>query len=665
MPTVHLVFKTHLDLGFTDLARNVEQRYFEHFIPQAVTLARKTRESGVDRFRWTVGSWLIYEYLERASADARREMEQAIEAGDIIWHALPFTPHCELMGKEMFRFGLSLSQRLDQRFGKTTIAAKMTDVPGHTRGIVPLLAEAGVEFLHIGVNEASAVPDVPPVFVWLDEASGTQIVVAYNGSYGDAVTVDGLDDVLALSLTGDNHGPQTEEGVASTYTGWRERFPGADVIASTMDDFAVQLRAVRDQLPVITSEIGDSWIHGVGSDPMKVSQYRALCRFYHQHGQPESDNVKPALDVFLRRLMLVPEHTWGLDVKTHLGEESFHNYGVSALQAVCENAPHQKMEESWAEQRAYVDQAVHALDGTWRHDSATRMIRYGKAQRPDLSGWKTYDPVAEIETKHFKLRFGLHGEIISLVSKAEGRKWFDADHPLGLLRYETFSTDDYQRFWKQYIRNKDREDVTWWASQDFDKAGMGAEAKHRRFVLPQLQMISYGTDDFDEIFYLHLTMTQVNDEDYRPAQEFFVRLSASIENPVLSIGVDWFDKLPNRLPEAYWFSVQPIPQIGGRWLLDKLGTQIDPRDVVSRGNRQMHAVESGVTYEGSLGKMVIESLDAPLVCVGKPALVDFSDELPDPDGGVHFNLYNNTWATNFRMWYGDDARFRFSVQFPT
>ena len=31
----------------------------------------------------------------------------------------------------------------------------MTDVPGHTLGIVPLLAEAGVRFLHLGVNTAS------------------------------------------------------------------------------------------------------------------------------------------------------------------------------------------------------------------------------------------------------------------------------------------------------------------------------------------------------------------------------------------------------------------------------------------------------------------------------------------------------------------------------
>jgi hypothetical protein len=42
---VHLVLKTHLDIGFTDLAANVVSRYLKHFIPQAVALAKATRSS--------------------------------------------------------------------------------------------------------------------------------------------------------------------------------------------------------------------------------------------------------------------------------------------------------------------------------------------------------------------------------------------------------------------------------------------------------------------------------------------------------------------------------------------------------------------------------------------------------------------------------------------
>ena len=60
--TVHIVFKTHLDLGFTDLAANVRRAYFEHYIPAALNLAARLRAEGAaERFIWTTGSWLIYE----------------------------------------------------------------------------------------------------------------------------------------------------------------------------------------------------------------------------------------------------------------------------------------------------------------------------------------------------------------------------------------------------------------------------------------------------------------------------------------------------------------------------------------------------------------------------------------------------------------------------
>jgi hypothetical protein len=138
---IHLIFKTHLDVGFTDFAAVVLNNYFANYIPAAMRVAKVMREAGhQERFIWTTGSFLIYEYLEQGTTAERKQMEEAITAGDIAWHALPFTTHTELMDADLFHFGLSLSAELDNRFGKHTIAAKMTDVPGHTRGIIPLLA---------------------------------------------------------------------------------------------------------------------------------------------------------------------------------------------------------------------------------------------------------------------------------------------------------------------------------------------------------------------------------------------------------------------------------------------------------------------------------------------------------------------------------------------
>ena len=88
--TIHLIFKTHLDIGFTDSAAGVIQNYFSNYIPTALATARKMRTmERTEKFIWTTGSWLIYEYLEQAEPAQREEMENAILAGDITWHALP------------------------------------------------------------------------------------------------------------------------------------------------------------------------------------------------------------------------------------------------------------------------------------------------------------------------------------------------------------------------------------------------------------------------------------------------------------------------------------------------------------------------------------------------------------------------------------------------
>ena len=209
--TIHVVFKTHLDLGFTDTAANVTDRYVHEYLPRAIALAEELeRRGGAARFIWTTGSWLIHEALRLGSADERAALERAIRAGHVRWHGLPMTTHTELMDAGLVEHGIAIGRRLDERFGMRTIAAKMTDVPGHTIGLVPFLARAGLEFLHLGVNGASAVPEVPEFFVWR-APDGSEVVVNYAQSYGatelGVAVVPGGGEALHLAHTGDNFGP--------------------------------------------------------------------------------------------------------------------------------------------------------------------------------------------------------------------------------------------------------------------------------------------------------------------------------------------------------------------------------------------------------------------------------------------------------------------------
>ena len=126
---VLVMFKCHFDAGFIDTQTAVVHRYFSQHFPQAMATAEQSRESGTHRYVWTTGSWLLYEYLEQASVQDRRRMEQAISQGDITWHAIPFSWQSEMMDADMISASISLSHSLDARFGRITTGAKMTHFP--------------------------------------------------------------------------------------------------------------------------------------------------------------------------------------------------------------------------------------------------------------------------------------------------------------------------------------------------------------------------------------------------------------------------------------------------------------------------------------------------------------------------------------------------------
>jgi hypothetical protein len=132
-----VMFKCYFDAGFIDTQAHVVHRYFAEYFPQAIRTAQQMRQAGSNRYVWTTGSWLLYEYLEQASPEDRRRMEKAIGDGDLAWHALPFSWQTEMTDRSLISGSLSLSHSLDRRFGRTTTGAKMTDVPGHTRGLIP------------------------------------------------------------------------------------------------------------------------------------------------------------------------------------------------------------------------------------------------------------------------------------------------------------------------------------------------------------------------------------------------------------------------------------------------------------------------------------------------------------------------------------------------
>ena len=174
-----------------------------------------------------------------------------------------------VLDEDSLDFGLSIVDALDEMRGRKTVAAKMTDVPGHTKGIVPYLAKHGIKLLHIGVNGASALVDVPPCFLWKNGDS--EVVVIYSGAYGGAFQSELVEEILYFDHTLDNHGAPTPEKVLAHFDEIQKQYPDYEITAGTMDDFADVIWEKRDSLPVFEGEMGDSWIHGAATDPYKAA----------------------------------------------------------------------------------------------------------------------------------------------------------------------------------------------------------------------------------------------------------------------------------------------------------------------------------------------------------------------------------------------------------
>ncbi len=653
--TVHVIFKTHLDVGFTDYARHVVDRYINQFIPDAITLAHAMKQNHPDEpFRWTVGSWLIYEYLERATTEQRRQMELAIQDDMVAWHAVPFTTHTELMDATLFRYALSLSQELDKRFGKTTIAAKMTDVPGHTRAMIPLLAEAGIRFFHVGVNPAASVPDVPPVFIWRDDNSDSEILMMYQQVYGDVMILPGTSEAVALIFTGDNLGPPSPESVHKSYIDLRREFPNATFIGSTLDAVAHSILNARPELPVITAEIGDTWIQGAGTDPTKISQYRELLRL-REEWLVEDRISKTRLDKVHHALMMIPEHTWGMDLKTHLRD--YEHYDTIAFAKMRSDPVFTAFEASWTEQREYINDVLNALDDSDLRQEAEQRLRTIKPQKPDITQYHVTTNT-QFENEYWSLKLDPEtGAIIHLINKPTGRIIAHSDNPLALFTYETFSTADYDRYWHQYIRDREFGEVRIWAHPDNTKPGLQVD-QHGTWH-PIVNTIHHYSNDKSMSIVITATMATDSQRIGAPSEIMIEYRLMSTE--VIEIDVQWFNKPACRLPEAFWLTFQPITIMSGKWAIKKLDGYINPANVTNLAARTLHGFNEKIRYQENEFHLNIHSLDAILVAPGKPSLLNFHNQLPDVRDGIHVNLYNNIWGTNFPMWFGDDARFRFSI----
>ena len=384
---VFVVFKTHFDIGFTHLAKDVVSWYGKEMIEDVLQVCRATKnEPEGHRYVWTVPSWPMKKTLETIeNPEVLRETEEYLRSGQLVWHGLPFTTHTEVCGMEDFVRGMLTGMRLGETYGRRVRDAKMTDVPGHPWILPTLLHKAGIRFLHLGSNFCATPPNVPRLF-WWEGPDGSRLLTYYSkGGYGsDLIPPEDWEYPywLAMLQTLDNLGAQNTDYLQEMFERAQRELPGVEISIGTLEDFGEAMIQSGVEIPVIRGDLSDSWIRGVGSAPQGVAELRRLrsqaegCQSALVLAQAmEQDKMEALCDEAYEKLLLFAEHTWSMDTKVTILPERYYGapwigfrfwetgtYDKNLFERLrTSDAGYLKLQESWKEQLDYLSDARNSL----------------------------------------------------------------------------------------------------------------------------------------------------------------------------------------------------------------------------------------------------------------------------------------------------------------
>lgn len=374
-----IVFKMHFDIGYTDWAEAVLQKYATSMADNTVRSIEQTSDLPQnEQFVWTLPGWPMKYILEHATDANRPQIEKALRDGRLAPHALPFTFETEASDLEMLVRSMSFTSDLNRRFGRPLVrSAKLTDVPSHSWFLPTLLSNAGVNFLHIGCNPGSVSPDVPTLFWWEGPDGSRLLTMNWAEYYGSGVLPPATwphKTWLAVIHTHENTGAPTAEEVKEVLEEAHTKMPHARVRIGQLEDFYDLLMKENPQLPVVRGDMPDTWIHGYLSMPreMKMDKQNQRMIFNTEALHTQLDSwlgVRTPIDRYVadavEQSVLFDEHTFGIAL-TH-GQGGMWEFGDKFYKERAAGA-YDFMEQSWYEKGMHAHAARLAIQPALRRD---------------------------------------------------------------------------------------------------------------------------------------------------------------------------------------------------------------------------------------------------------------------------------------------------------
>lgn len=631
------VFKTHVDIGFTDLPNKVLNKYSSTLLTQIVEACEKRRHSPLPLV-WTMPAFVLHYVLRNCTNELKKRAEALIKENLLVWHALPFTLKTEFFSGFELRETLYYASELCRIYKKPMpISAKMTDVPGHTQALVDVLCENGVKFLHLGCNPASTPPAVPRLFFW-ESKSGNRILTYYDKDYGGNVIPPkdwNYPIHLSMNVSGDNCGVHEDGTIEKLEESLKSYDPTAELCIGTMDDFAKELlQCDLSAVPVIRGELGDTWIAGLGAFPEGCAaigdvrkDFEKISLFLAEKGDTEFAQLQRE---YLENALLFGEHSGGVDVKRLLSERRC--YEKDALLKALNSEPYLYAKSGWDDERSWCYQA---------RDAALQLKKAVEKKYGDIPSEKYQNQTASTD---FALSLQ-DGQIIVTDQKSQRKIKIS-------YLYEIIGKSTIDSYLDTYLTKKYN-----WALADFGRYKMDGINTYPNVKDQAFSLIVKKNSQLSSTISVTYTPDEQSFKTYGNAEQ--ITITATIQENRVHVSIDLENKQPTMFVEAGYLCFELDEKIE-KISICKSGVSIDPKtDIVSGANTALFAVSPSVT----VNEITFTPIHTPLVCFGEPKIYKNNIEnfrIPK-NGKVFFNLFNNMWASGSPQWTIGNYHFTFFI----
>ncbi|CAF1185199.1 unnamed protein product, partial [Didymodactylos carnosus] len=709
---IHVIHMNHLDVGYngipqTGFINNILNIYFHQYFPRAVLLAEQIRKVyPEDSFVYTTHPWLLDLFfncppnlvlngikLICPSVEEMALVEGSIRSGHITWHAAPMNMQYEFMDELTLNASFDIAVALSKRFDRPiTCVLSLRDVPGLPLAVLQAFKTYFQQYcshppmITVGVNSAVTGLEIPKgLFRWGIDSDSSVLATWHSFGYpnnpgstfskpgglslNDLVIVPEAGIGLAFSFRTDNQGPpQSLSEIHQDHEILRQSYPSASVFASSLQSFLEDVASYSSELEYFDSDISDTWLQGIGSDPKRVQQYQvlqqAISRCYDEN-LCEYNNEQ--LINASRFLIKIPEHTWGLP-----GVYDQINWSNKQFHAVVNSGNnYNNCRSAWTEQREFFNVYLQTVENHPLYDIIQDELTkaFSNLNRPNLENFVEVRPdedffLFKTSAKPFHVSFDEEHGSIKRFYRDDTIYWTTDKYQLASYVYITYNQTDFDHLSQTY------------GNPGISKPNSTLNAQPQSAVwLPQIQKF-YRSRINENQFLVQMLLDNTTTVNYGGFGEIWLNYTFLDETTLF---LEWLglNKTSTRLGEASMIKFMlPMSPTCSLILYDN---EIDVQKAAKNSSYYQRGVQA-FSCKSSISDncyvtVKVTTLDAPIACPivqdQQPTALPFpapgdNDQLSLD--GMAINLHNNVWETNYILWYpfaNDDQswRTRFIIKF--